>query len=71
MSCLGLKEGEIPEDQIQKVTNEEEHQYLDSYIPSNQIGGRALSSVLVTEAADGKGNRCYDKKHRLLHRRHV
>lgn len=52
---LGIKEGEIPEDQIQKVTNEEEHQYLDSYIPSNQIGSRALSSVLVTEAADGKG----------------
>ncbi len=52
---LGLKEGEIPEDQIQKVTNDEEHEYLDSYIPSSQIGSRALSSVLVTEAADGKG----------------
>lgn len=52
---LGIKEGEIPDDQIQKVTNEEEHQYLDSYIPSDQIGSRALSSVLVTEAADGKG----------------
>lgn len=52
---LGIREGDIPADQIQTVTNAEEHQYLDSYIPSEQIGSRALSSVLVTEASDGKG----------------
>lgn len=52
---LGVEEGEIPEDQIQTVTNSEEHEYLDSYIPTEQIGDRALSSVLVTKASDGDG----------------
>ena len=31
------------------VTNAEEHKYLDSYVDSNQIGDRALSSVLIRE----------------------
>ena len=31
------------------VTNEEEHKYLDSYVDTNQIGERALSSVLIQE----------------------
>ena len=31
------------------VTNAEEHKYLDSYVDANQIGERALSSVLIKE----------------------
>ena len=31
------------------VTNAEEHKYLDSYVDTNQIGDRALSSVLIRE----------------------
>ena len=31
------------------VTNAEEHKYLDSYVDTNQIGSRALSSVLIKE----------------------
>ena len=31
------------------VTNAEEHKYLDSYVDSDQIGSRALSSVLIKE----------------------
>ena len=31
------------------VTNSEEHKYLDSYVSSEQIGSKALSSVLITE----------------------
>lgn len=31
------------------VTNEEEHKYLDGSVDSNQIGSRALSSILITE----------------------
>ena len=31
------------------VTNAEEHKYLDSYVSSDQIGSKALSSVLITE----------------------
>lgn len=31
------------------VTNAEEHKYLDSYVDTNQIGSKALSSVLIQE----------------------
>ena len=31
------------------VTNAEEHKYLDSYVDTNQIGSKALSSVLIRE----------------------
>ena len=31
------------------VTNADEHKYLDSYVSSDQIGSRALSSVLIKE----------------------
>ncbi|MBQ6496532.1 MAG: DUF1002 domain-containing protein [Firmicutes bacterium] len=31
------------------VTNAEEHQYLDTFISSSEIGTRALSSILITE----------------------
>ena len=31
------------------VTNAEEHKYLDSYVDTNQIGSKALSSVLIKE----------------------
>lgn len=31
------------------VTNADEHKYLDSYVDTNQIGSRALSSVLIRE----------------------
>ncbi|MCR5034407.1 MAG: DUF1002 domain-containing protein [Clostridia bacterium] len=31
------------------VTNAEEHKYLDSYVDTDQIGSRALSSVLIKE----------------------
>ena len=31
------------------VTNAEEHQYLDAYVSSSEIGSRALSSVLIKE----------------------
>jgi len=31
------------------VTNADEHKYLDSYVNSDQIGSRALSSVLIKE----------------------
>ena len=31
------------------VTNADEHKYLDSYVNSDQIGSRALSSVLIKD----------------------
>jgi len=37
------------------VTNAEEHQYLDSYISSSQIGTRSLSSVVIVQRDKGSG----------------
>lgn len=37
------------------VTNEEEHQYLDSYIDAGAIGSHSLSSVVVYETEPGSG----------------
>ncbi|MCY9184357.1 DUF1002 domain-containing protein [Bacillus halotolerans] len=37
------------------VTNKEEHEYLGKYIPSAQIGSRAISSSSITIAKKGSG----------------
>ena len=37
------------------MTNAEEHQYLDSYISSSQIGTRSLSSVVIVQRDKGSG----------------
>lgn len=41
--------------QVIKVTNKEEHEYLDGYLSSSVIGTRALSSVTVEQTEDGSG----------------
>ncbi|MBE6028963.1 MAG: DUF1002 domain-containing protein [Clostridiales bacterium] len=47
MDLLGVDD---PDDYtVIYVTNEEEHKYLDSYVDTNQIGSKALSSVLIRE----------------------
>lgn len=38
-----------------KVTNAEEHEYLDEYLSKSVIGSRALSSVTVEKTGDGSG----------------
>lgn len=38
-----------------EVTNKEEHEYLGKYIPSSQIGSRALSSSSITIEKSGSG----------------
>ena len=37
------------------VTNDQEHQYLDAYLPAHVIGSKSLSSVLVSPLAEGSG----------------
>ena len=37
------------------VTKKEEHQYLDAYLPSEKIGTRALSSVVIVKRERGNG----------------
>lgn len=53
LNLLGVTESELNEDTLIKVTNDEEHQYLDSYIDSSVIGTRALSSAKVTKKSSG------------------
>lgn len=52
-----LAEMEVDGDEIEPliVTNEEEHQYLGSYISKAQIGSRAISSSKVTLGKKGSG----------------
>ncbi len=55
IDLMGLDPDEEDEWDISYVTNEEEHQYLDSYISSSQIGSKALSSVVILQREDGNG----------------
>ncbi len=55
LSLMGLAGSDISGFNIVRVTNVEEHQYLDNYISPSVIGTKALSSVLVKPAAAGHG----------------
>jgi uncharacterized protein YpuA (DUF1002 family) len=37
------------------ITNQDEHDYLDDYLPASVIGTRALSSIKLVKAEDGTG----------------
>ncbi len=53
LNLLGVDD--IGEYQVVKITNQEEHKYLDSYLSKSVIGSRALSSVTVEQTSDGSG----------------
>ncbi len=55
LSKLGLTEEDVSAMEVCYITNEMEHQYLDSYIPAENIGTKSISCVLVTEADPGAG----------------
>ena len=55
LALFGVDEKELDNYKVVYVTNQEEHQYLDSYISSSQIGNQAWSSVLITEGKKGSG----------------
>ena len=55
LSQLGLTEEQLSSYKVITVTNEEEHEYLDSYLPASVIGTRALSSCAVYRAKEGNG----------------
>ncbi|MCD8132916.1 MAG: DUF1002 domain-containing protein [Clostridiales bacterium] len=55
LSLLGVTEADLENYDVVTVTNDQEHEYLDSYISSETIGSRALSSVVVMEAEEGSG----------------
>ena len=55
LSLMGINAEDLDEYNVQYVTNDEEHEYLDAYIPSENIGSRSLSSVVIVEAEEGDG----------------
>ena len=55
LSLLGLTEEDLKSCTVITVTNQEEHQYLDSYLSSSVIGTRAISSVKVVNKDKGNG----------------
>ena len=55
LSIMGIDPENLDSYDVVYVTNEEEHQYLDAYISSDQIGSRSLSSVVIVQREEGNG----------------
>ena len=55
LSIMGNDAANLSDYDVVYVTNAEEHQYLDSYISSSQIGTRSLSSVVIVQRDKGSG----------------
>lgn len=53
LDLLGVDD--VSDYQVIKVTNQEEHEYLDESLSKSVIGSRALSSVTVEQTSDGSG----------------
>ena len=61
LRLLGVTEQELENYTVTTVTNQDEHDYLDSYLSKSVIGSRALSSVLVEGEEEGNGIRVTTK----------
>ena len=46
LSYMGIEAADFDKYDVVYVSNAEEHQYLDSYVPKKQIGTKALSSLI-------------------------
>jgi uncharacterized protein YpuA (DUF1002 family) len=55
LSLMGITETELADYNVIYITNDMEHQYLDSYIDPSVIGSKSLSSVLITPKESGHG----------------
>ena len=55
LGYMGIEASQFDQYNVVYVSNEEEHKYLDAYVPKKQIGTRALSSVLISLADEGSG----------------
>ena len=49
LSLMGIDAANLSDYNVVYITNKEEHQYLDEYLPSEKIGTRALSSVVIVK----------------------
>ena len=55
LDLLDVNPDELYNYDVYEVTNQQEHEYLDSYVESSLIGDRAQSSVKVTGKEEGYG----------------
>ena len=55
LGLLGISESDLGDYDVISITNAEEHQYLDSYISSSQIGSKSWSSVVIVKRDKGNG----------------
>lgn len=55
LSYMGIDAADFDQYDVVYVNNDEEHKYLDAYIPSKQIGTKSLSSVLISLTDKGSG----------------
>ena len=55
LSLLEVEPSQLDQYTIVEVTNEEEHEYLGSYLDASVIGTRSLSSVVVEQTEEGSG----------------
>jgi uncharacterized protein YpuA (DUF1002 family) len=55
LSYMGIDAADLGDYDVVYTTNAEEHEYLDEYVPSEKIGTRSLSSVMIALADEGSG----------------
>ena len=55
LDAMGIRPEDLSNYDVAYVTNAEEHQYLDSYISSAQIGTKSWSSVVIVKKDKGNG----------------
>lgn len=55
LELMGLTEEELKNYTVIYITNDMEHEYLDSYLGASVIGSKSLSSVKLTKAPAGTG----------------
>ena len=55
LSLMGIDAANLDNYNVVYITNQEEHQYLDEYLPAEKIGTRALSSVVIVKRGKGSG----------------
>lgn len=55
LELMQITEADLEHYTVLYITNDQEHQYLDAYLPANVIGTRSLSSVLVSPLSKGSG----------------
>ncbi len=55
LSLMGVTEEDLEGDTVIYVDNEEEHRFLDGFVPQEKIGSKSLSSCKITQRENGHG----------------